>query len=364
MNTYKVASFLCFLFIHAKIDAQFSDDIAKRLNQATLQVSFRLNQYDYERYNLLTNQTKYPLSNKAQVVDFQGSKWSVTTAISPTKNQSDAFDFAVTFHCIAGELPQGSVAIDVEARQWSVQNYVLLPAVAYNGNRYEWRRLRYSPKLYEVQDIGVDKPIIVSDIPKLNAVGVSRLQDRSGSLATPAMGFRSDSLKKGVWLLTEQGNNLGDYGFTVEENRQRDKATFSITAPVVREQFNYIICDNHNPSWDTPKHFKKGDTTTICFRIYTFETPSVQSLFDKFADIRKAFSDKKTPSNTLPFSACMDLLEEKFNAKNFDNQYGYYSVGFRENFLQDWQIGWTGGMISTFPLLFAGNEQTQRVTQF
>jgi hypothetical protein len=34
----------------------------------------------------------------------------------------------------------------------------------------------------------------------------------------------------------------------------------------------------------------------------------------------------------------------------------------RENYLQDWQIGWTGGMISTYPLLFAGNDSTiQRV---
>ena len=30
----------------------------------------------------------------------------------------------------------------------------------------------------------------------------------------------------------------------------------------------------------------------------------------------------------------------------------------RENFLQDWQIGWTGGMISTYPLLFSNNTQT------
>ena len=360
MKIYRVLFVLYFIFITNKGQAQLTTDVAHWLNESDLTISVRLNQYDYERYNLLTNQVKHPLSNKTQNIDFQESKWLVTTAVSRSQNHSGAVDFAVTFRCTSGELPQGSVAIDVEAQKWSVKNYVLLPSVAYNGNRYEWRRLRYSPKLYEVQDIGVDKPIIVSDIPKLNTYGVSRLQDRSGSLATPAMGFRSDSLKKGVWILTEQGNNLGDYGFSVEETRNRDKATFSITAPVVREQFNYIICDNHNPSWDIPKHFKKGDETTIYFRIYTFETPSVQSLFDKFSEVRKDFSQSKNPHNTLPFSACMGLLEEKFNTKNFENQYGYYSVGFRENFLQDWQIGWTGGMISTYPLLFAGNEQTQK----
>jgi hypothetical protein len=55
----------------------------------------------------------------------------------------------------------------------------------------------------------------------------------------------------------------------------------------------------------------------------------------------------------------MAQQEEKFNRFNFVPEHGYYSVGLRQNFLQDWQIGWTGGMMSTYPLLFAGNEQTR-----
>ena len=61
----------------------------------------------------------------------------------------------------------------------------------------------------------------------------------------------------------------------------------------------------------------------------------------------------------LPFSACFSAQEEKFNRENFVSEHGYYSVGPRQNFLQDWQIGWTGGMISIYPLLFAGDEKTR-----
>ncbi|MGA2501148.1 MAG: hypothetical protein ABSH20_25705 [Tepidisphaeraceae bacterium] len=62
----------------------------------------------------------------------------------------------------------------------------------------------------------------------------------------------------------------------------------------------------------------------------------------------------------MPYSACFQVQEEKFNRENFVPEHGYYSVGPRNVFLQDWQIGWTGGMISTYPLLFAGGEQTRR----
>jgi hypothetical protein len=91
--------------------------------------------------------------------------------------------------------------------------------------------------------------------------------------------------------------------------------------------------------------------------MHAFEAPDAQALFDKFAEIRKPRSAAKICK--LPFSACFELQERKFNRDNFVQEHGYYSVGLRQNFLQDWQIGWTGGMISTYPLLFAGDEQTR-----
>ncbi|MEI8086710.1 MAG: hypothetical protein WCG93_10900, partial [Paludibacter sp.] len=61
----------------------------------------------------------------------------------------------------------------------------------------------------------------------------------------------------------------------------------------------------------------------------------------------------------IPFSACYDLIEKKFNTQNFVPEWGYYAIGMRSMFLQDWQIGWTGGMISTYPLLFSSNQETR-----
>lgn len=318
----------------------------------------RLNQYAPERFNLLVNQAGLDLSIEPQELALSGSKWVVSMKSTPLFADSDSFDFEVVFACMAGELPAASVSVDLEFCDWSVENYVLMPAAAYNGNRFLSRRIPYSPKLWFVDDIGPDKPIIVTDIPKLNERdGPSRIQERSGSMAIPSFGVRSAATGRGFWVLTEQGNSLGDYGIGIEESRDRSNATLSITAPLVRELYSYRMCDMRAPSADVPKNFKVGDVVKISFRLHVFPAPDVQSLFDKYAEIRKP---KSTPRvDVLPFSACFAQQEKKFNCDNFVPEHGYYSVGLRQNFLQDWQIGWTGGMISTYPLLFAGNEETR-----
>ena len=328
-------------------------------NNSTLSVS--INQYDTAQYNLLIHRNKLPIKTASQMQAAQNSDWQIHTTANLVKDKQDAIDITVAMKCMRGKLPAASVSVELDVKNWSEKNYVLMPSAAYNGNRYDWRRLRYSPKLYEVQDIGVDKPIIVTDIPKLNGNGaVSRIQARSGDMATPSIGYIADTTKTGVWLLTQQGNSLGDYGIGIAESKDRGNATISITSPIVREQFVYKICDAHYPSWDKPKDFKAGDTVTIRFRLYGFKAPTTQAIFDKYALIRKDLSDGEMLANALSYSTCMQVLEQKFNEKNFVEKHGYYSVGFRENFLQDWQIGWTGGMISTYPLLFAGNSQTQQ----
>ncbi|MEI6647685.1 MAG: hypothetical protein WCP12_16730 [bacterium] len=332
-------------------------------------VQANVSQHDYARQNLLTHQSTFALTRATTKGDVLGSTWQVSAQASPVKDQPEATDLSVTFACKAGVLKQGRVSVDLTFSAWSADHYVLMPAAAYNGNRFLSRKIPYSPKLYFVQDIGPDKPIIITDVPRLAiGEGVSRIQERSGSLATPAIGFHDATRKLGFLLLTTQGNTLGDYGINIEESRDRSHATISLTSPVVRELYNYRICDNAFPSLDQPHDFKAGDEVTICFRVLTFEAPRVQSLFDTFARVRKDTPCTGTPMRkrkprplfAVSYSACLRLQLAKFNRDNFVQKHGYYSVGPRTNFLQDWQIGWTGGMISTYPLLFANHARTRQ----
>ncbi len=318
------------------------------------------NRYDFARGNLLANRMEYGLGPKALTVRLPESEWLIACQVRPLAGPG-ACEVVVRFECRAGQLRQAAVAVELVFDDWSAANYVLLPAAAYNGNRFLARKIPYSPKLYFVQDIGKDTPVIISDVPRLHCgEGVSRIQERSGSLAVPAIGFQNQRSGRGCLVITRQGNSLGDYGLGIEESRRRDQAWVTVTSPVVRELHSYRICDREFPSEDQPHDFKAGEVVEISFRLVLFDAAHPQDLFDRFATERKAGNASPDKVPVMPFSACFELQEGKFNRDNFVAKHGYYSVGPRQNFLQDWQIGWTGGMISTYPLLFAGGRQTRK----
>jgi hypothetical protein len=345
-----------FLFLFSTL---FSQNADKWLLKNNSHIAVKFNQYDNSLFNKLIHQEVVDPGNMSEV-DFLGSKWKVDVTSSEVKDDEGVFDISVVFRCIGGTVKDASLSAAVVFDNWSVKNYVLMPGAAYNGNRYTYRRINYSPKLYDYRDIGPDKDIILSDVPKLRkGHGPSFIQQRSGDMTTPSIGFYSPGNKKGFFLLTKQGNGLGDYGINIVENSNRSVAEISVTSPVVRELYKYRICDMRYPSDDKPADFSAGDSVVIKFRLYGFDAENVQDLFDKFAEIRKDLDIDRTPATVLPFSAAFPVQEEKFNKMNFVEDWGYYSVGLRENVFQDWQIGWTGGMISTYPLLMAGADSTK-----
>jgi len=318
-------------------------------------------QFDPAQQNLLVNRAAAILSKKETSLLLGESQWQISLHQLANTAENAGHPSEILFRCVRGNLRRAAVALELELVAWSECNYVLLPAGAYNGNRFLARKIPYSPKLYFTQDIGPKQPVIITDVPRLNiSAGVSSIQERSGSLSVPCIGFHDPKRKLGFLLFTEQGNQLGDYGIRIEETADRKRAIIAITAPVVRESHNYRICDNEAPSLDVPLDFKAGDEIRIRFTIHEFSAPKLQHLFDKFAALRQPTSALLAAKPALPFSACFALQEKKFNRDNFVSKYGYYSVGPRQNFLQDWQIGWTGGMISTYPLLFAGNAKTRQ----
>jgi len=328
--------------------------------QGPYNLRFAVQQYDHSLYNKMTNRTAVEAVGNEQLLKTTTAEWKITTDKKAVSAKDNTLEYAVTFKLIKGYEKSAATSVEFGFDRWSKDNYVLLPAAAYNGNRFESRRIAYSPKLNDARDIGKDKPMIISDVPRLNiGDGPSQIQERSGGMALPCIGFQSVTDKKGFFLTTVQRNSYGDLGMNIEETSDRHKAFISLCSPLVRERTKYLICDSQSPSTDIPTDFKVGDEVKFRFRVYNFEAPKIQSVFDKYLLIRKDLCVSAEFISQLPFSACYDLLEKKFNAENFVPEWGYYSVGMRTTFMQDWQIGWTGGMITTYPLLFSANEQTR-----
>jgi len=324
------------------------------------QLSAHISQYDTSHFNQVVTRKKIIFKNDTAAIEISGSIWTIIRKTTAINTKPGCYEVRLVFRCKEGNLTSASVSMDMDIDQWSVNNYVLMPAAVYNGNRVKSIKQPYLTFWADARDIGIDKPQLVSDIPRLNInSGVSRIQQRSGDMSTPAIGYYNPTTKKGFWLLTQQAAVKEDNGIDLEENNTRTKASITISAPVVREQCSYIIADNTAPSKDKGINFTKGDSVILTARLYFFDCNNVQGLFNYFATIKNDVLPEKEAVASVPFSAAFNMLEEKFNTQNFEPTFGYYSVGMRENCFQDWQIGWTGGMISTYPLLLNGTGITR-----
>jgi len=332
-------------------------EFIKRLNSNHFNAFIRFNHYDSDFANKLSSSHREALSNEVQTVSFNGAVFQVKSIINELPS---GVELQLSYMIIEGTSKATSLSIDFEMAQWSAENYVLMPACAYNGNRFESRRLAYSPKLLDPRDVGPDKPIIISDVPRLNInKGPSFIHDRSGAMASPSMGFYNKQASSTFWLFTQQENELGDLMYSVIENNERDKARLCITSPIVRELTKYRITDNQFVCDDKAADLIKGDVVTLRIKIFFDKANSLQDLFNNWFGYRNCIMPPAKHTPKVPFSATFPVQEKKFNSQNFVQNHGYYSVGMREMFLQDWQIGWTGGMISTYPLLFSGKEETK-----
>jgi hypothetical protein len=236
-----------------------------------------------------------------------------------------------------------------------------LPGAAYAGNRFESRPIPYSPKLEDPADIGKDVGIIVSDIPRLNLrEGRSRIQDRAGALTVPLISIFDPLEEQSHFLIFPTRGSHGDNGIYVEESDDRREIKIQVLTPVVREETRYGITDHSLPSLDQPAEYPERYREDMELSLITRPAASLAEFFEEFYRLRKRWDKEALPPPRTPHSLCFPLQEKKFNTSNWVEEQGYYSVGMRENFLQDWQIGWTGGMISTYPLLSLGSPETRK----
>ncbi|NJO68202.1 MAG: hypothetical protein HC830_02075 [Bacteroidetes bacterium] len=282
---------------------QNRNDIDQWLNENQCSTSVRFTNHDFNFFSKPVCEIRESLKGEQpKQIKFMDGTWQVMVTAVSSKTSDDAIDFELKCTLESGISPQTSISVDFTFNNWSRSNYVLMPGATYNGNRFESRRIFYSPKLLDPRDIGPDKPPVISDIPRLNINdGPSRIQERSGSMSVPAIGFQSLETQTGFWLLTDQATKYGDTGIGIEESRDRKTAVISLTVPVVRENYQYIITDNQAPSVDKSPDFQPGDEVTLKFRVYFFRSSDIQGLFNRFMVIRNDLGAKITHTPFLPF---------------------------------------------------------------
>jgi hypothetical protein len=295
---------------------------------------------------------------------FAGAEWEIAASLEPVADRPEAVDGRITFRVTGGAAREVAVAVEWTETDWSREVFVLLPAAAYNGNRYPSRPCTYPPMVHAPGDIGIEAPVLVTDVPRLNHEDgtPSRIQLLTGDLTTPAICFHNPRAGSAAILLTEQGSVFGNHGLTVEESPDRSSAALRLEAPGVRRDTLYTMVNTATPSWDRGADWRVGDVITLRFRLYRFPAADVQALYDRFAEVRKELTGPVRLRHELPFSAAFAITEEKHQRKNWCDE-GYYRVGTHDAAAtckyQDWQVGWVGGGMSPAAFLLAGQAESR-----
>lgn len=280
------------------------------------------------------------------------SVWSCSLKQLPSER--DNFTFDIHFKVDKGELKSGGVAVAFDFKDWSRDNFVLIPAYVYNANRFNVETNGYLAPYPKYYLYNKDVPgQLFSNNPRLalaeNTPG--KIEGLTGNASTPAMCFYSPSKKRAFILLFEQRSAWGDYGMFIEENTLQDEASFVVSAPGVRELRAGF--GDFSQSFDTGTSWKEGSGIGLKLCIYSFRANSKQDLYERFMDVRKALTGPNHPRNLTPFSKTLELTAEYKNKNRWaELPFGeFYRTGNGDGYL----VGWVGGLMDTYALLAMGD---------
>lgn len=356
--------YLVLIFLSAGIisSAQKTNPIAgKNVNSAIKdlegKLSFQVWQFDGKKAG---QKHIIPIeAGKTGSLKIENSTWNCNITETPSSNDGSV-KVEAKFRLEKGSLKSSGVAVVFDFAGWSTKNYVMIPAIVYNGNRFRTIFGGYMPVYPADMYYNKNCPLTFSDDPRLamNAGEPSKIELSTSSASTPAMTFFSPSKKRGFIVLTEQRTRLGNSGMIVEENSDRTAASFSFTAPVVREKIpgfgGFFDSGDSAPTWNT------GDEVVIRFSVYSFPVNDIPGLLEKFMDVRKAMTGENHPRNITPMSAI--LKYSTWQTDNYrwyeDSDYKLYSLDVAEDFFgykKFFQLGWVAGMMNTYPMLYCND---------
>ncbi|WP_316838518.1 hypothetical protein [Pedobacter gandavensis] len=282
--------------------------------------------------------------------------WRLQVQAAPVSGRSEVMELATSFQLHNGTAKASAVSVSFDFSNWNPKNYVLVPASVYNGNRYRSIGNSYDPPYPMDMYYNPKVPLTISNNPRLsNLEGeASLIELQTGNAATPAMCFFSEKEKKGFIVLTTQQSRVGNNGLTIRENKRKDSAAFSITAPAVRKLAagfgDFHLSNDVAPDW------KAGDELNLVFRIYVFNASNIPDVLKKFMEVRKELSGTNNPRNILPMSKLFEAATAICKGNFIEVPAGAYYMPENN---RDFQLGWVSGMMNTYPML-ALNDKIER----
>lgn len=306
----------------------------------------------YEGSDLIARARARSASGEVSLVLNQ-SRWEARAVVD------DRDDLLLHF-VATGEGATAAAGISWEFAGWAPEVYVLMPAGAYAGNRFQSIRVPYSPRVPEELVRGVETPELITDVPRLSdKPGPSRIQLKSGDLAFPGFGWFDPRTNKGWFVAASHPVLAASWLWEIDESRDRSVATFRVAAPGVRQSPVYRLPMMSADSPDRAGVWKAGERRELRLRVREWQCADIPEFLDRVASLRAELREGQEVSPVLPMRAAASLIEEHYNRDAWRESHGFYATDCNPGSHYAFQTGWCGGMIATLPLLIIGAEQTR-----
>lgn len=290
-------------------------------------------------------------------IEGANAEWEVRTE---KQQVQDGELFVFRFKALK-DMPEAGVAVAFDRYRWTSDNYVMIPASVYNGNRQRIVNRNYATGLDPSDYNRPDLALTSNPIPQLSPDfgNRSRLEVSVCNAATPVIAFLDRQKKEGVLLLTDQGierdGQIIDHALIVEETPDRSVASFVISAPGVREKKPEFI--GFSPSPDRGLSVRKGDEIVIRVTRLSYPCQNTPELLTHFMHERKRHIQCDAPRNLVPMSEVLSIMDKNIDLRYYQKD----SVEFYRPETADWMsFGWIGGLINTYPMLALGDEEHLR----
>ncbi|MBQ7257512.1 MAG: hypothetical protein IJS60_07465 [Abditibacteriota bacterium] len=194
-----------------------------------------------------------------------------------TDLSSDNNDYTFSFVPKQDIKEDGSVGIKIDFEAWSVDNYVLMPAAVYNGNRFKTFKMDYPPLIMVKEAYDVNMPPHQNDVPRLNIdPGNSKIQLLAGDMSTPCIAIFFKDKKESLFVFGPEQVSGFECGYEIEESQDRKSAFLTVMAPGVRSGLKYWGMKMETESKDRGRTFTLGETISLPLGIYIDKCENIE----------------------------------------------------------------------------------------
>lgn len=297
---------------------------------------------------------------ESKIITPQSADWDVRAERQPLPGNADGESLTFVFKA-KRQLTDAGVAVAFDQYDWTSDNYVMIPASVYNGNRQRIVNRSYATGLDKSDYFRKELALTSNPIPQLSPEfgALSRLEVNVSNTATPAIAWLERKKRQATLLLTDQGiereGSIIDHALIVEETPDRSVASFVISAPGVRALKPEFIGFSSSP--DRGVTLKAGEEISIRVTRISFPANDVPALLARFHRERKTRTGPSVTRHLMPMSEVFTRMTRNIDDRYFKNErFEYYCP---EN--ADWiSFGWIGGLMNTYPMLVLGDDEHVR----